>query len=452
MTNKIVTDPEKIKQVFTDGVPLGRWKEGLMFEGIEPMPWLKSAANWFPNTEEIQPEEMRITFMGSSPTIRPGQMNTSIFVELGNGDSFIFDIGEGAIANYMACRLSLNELNNIFITHLHVDHFGSLPYLYMFSAWGGRWHEPLRVTGPSGRTEKDGVAYMIDGMKRMLHWHRDAFDLFPIGEGYEIDVHEFDFMDDGGVCYDKNGVTITHWRQSHGKDGASAYRLDWNGLSMSFTGDGRPNSLSETYAKGVDVLITELQPEVVSISSGVMGVPPFLGRYTIDTHHNPGYAAGYIYNKVQPRLAMATHVPNDEYTNPESVAEVRELWKGPFHFGFDLVVVNVTKDQIWVREGVVSDHPNNKPPQFDLSDGTITVPMPRNKREGIQEPTIREAEISPEEYYPEGYYPKLLTEWPIDGDLQGRLDQLPDSFVKSVGENYHRKQRLTKIHEEKKNK
>ena len=79
---------------------MGRWKEGLTFEGISPQPWLTSAANWFPGTEDVQPHEMRITFMGTSPMIRPGQMNTSIFVELGNGDNFIFDIGEGSVSNY----------------------------------------------------------------------------------------------------------------------------------------------------------------------------------------------------------------------------------------------------------------------------------------------------------------------------------------------------------------
>ena len=48
------------------------------------MPWLKSSANWFPKTEEVQPDEIRVTFMGSSPLPRPGQMGTSVYVELGN--------------------------------------------------------------------------------------------------------------------------------------------------------------------------------------------------------------------------------------------------------------------------------------------------------------------------------------------------------------------------------
>jgi len=58
-----------IKNALTGGVPMGRWKEGLLFEGVRPMPWLKSAANWFPGTEEVQPDEMRVTFMGSAPNI-----------------------------------------------------------------------------------------------------------------------------------------------------------------------------------------------------------------------------------------------------------------------------------------------------------------------------------------------------------------------------------------------
>jgi len=91
-----------IKAALFGGVPMGRWKEGLLFQGIAPMPWLKSAANWFPRTENVQPNEMRIIFMGTAPFIRPGQMNTSILVQLGNGENFIFDLGEGSVANYIA--------------------------------------------------------------------------------------------------------------------------------------------------------------------------------------------------------------------------------------------------------------------------------------------------------------------------------------------------------------
>jgi ribonuclease Z len=440
------SSPEDIQAALSGGVPLGRWQEGLMFEGINPTPGLLSASNWFPRTEDVGPDEIRVTFMGTAPFIRPGQMNTSIFIELGNGENFVFDIGEGSVANYIAAGVSLNQLDKVFITHLHVDHFGALPYLYMFGGWAGRWHNPLRVFGPSGRTPEFGVGNMVDGMKQMLTWHRDAFSVFPVGQGHDVEVNEFDFRDNGGICYEENGVVVKHWQRSHAKDGASAYRLEWNGMSVVWTGDGRPSKLDAEFAAGADLYITETQPELVAISSGVQGVPPFLGRYTIDTHHTPGYAAGYLASKVKPRLFMTTHMPFDPYVNEETVAEIREHWKGPFHFGApDGIVVNMNKDDIWVREGVLPDFPNSRAPQFDFDDGQLVVPMPTTSRQEIQEPFVREQEIPPEEYYPEGYHPELLDEWPVDSDLVVPLDQMPPAMLAGMGDAW-RKRKAYKKH------
>ena len=438
-----------VQAALSGGVPAGRWKEGLMFEGIEPMPWLKSAANWFPNTEEVQPNEMRIHFMGTAPMIRPGQMNTSIWVMLGNGDNFAFDLGEGSVANYVASGIALNEIKKVFITHLHVDHYGALPYVWMFGTWAGGWHENLQVWGPSGATEEYGLNTMIEGMKMMTGWHRDAFSVFPVGVGWDIIPHQFDFKDNGGVIYNENGVTITHWERSHAKDGASAYRLDWNGLCFVWTGDGRPSELDEKYAKGCDVYVTELQQEVVELNSGIQGVPPFLARYTIDTHHTPGYASGYLANKVQPRLFMTTHMSYDPYVAEETVAEVREHWKGPYHFGApDGIVVNVTKDQIWVREGILPDFPNSKAPQMDFSNGQLVVPVPPTSREEIQNQEIRDQQLDPDVYYPEGYKPELMEEWPVDSDLVVPVENLPESLKNSMGDRWETKQKNQAILDE----
>jgi ribonuclease Z len=410
------TNPEVLEQLATGGQPLGRWKEGLTLEGIEPMPWLKSAANWTPGSEDVQPQEVRITFMGSSPVPRPGQMGTSVYIELGNGDNFIFDMGPGSVANYLAAGIPFNQLNNIFITHLHWDHVASVPYAYMFGGWAGRWHESFRVHGPSGRTEKHGIAYMMDRMGEMLTWHKDSFDIFPIGKGWDMEVNEFPFDDDGGVVYEENDVKITHWRQSHTQDGASAYRLDWNGMCVAFTGDGRPISLTIKYAEGCDIVITEVQVELMAISAGINGVLPVMGRVTVDTSHNPGYAAGYLFNEVKPRLGMTTHMSYDPYSNPELLAQIREKWKGPFHFGApDMIVVNMTPDKIWVRDGVIADYSNVAPPKFDIESlGGLSIPPAKYNRSDIQQQSIRDAEIPPANYYPEGYAPEAILEWPSD--------------------------------------
>jgi hypothetical protein len=285
-----------------------------------------------------------------------------------------------------------------------------------------RW-KPLRVTGPSGRTPEDGTKAMIEGMKKMTHWHTDSFNCFPIGDGYEVEVNEFDFQDDNGICYDKDGVVIRHWRRAHGKDGASAYRLDWNGLSFVWTGDGRPDANSVKFSKGVDVFITEMQPDTMNIQSLKFGVPTILGTSTIDAAHTVHYATGYMFKQVQPRLAMATHVSYDEEFVPEMVAGLRAHWAGLFQFGApDGMVVNVTKDAIWTRKAALPESTNFARPSkqeaveiFDISPTNLIVnfPNPRHLYTDIEGPAPRNTEYDAKLYYPldvyrtpDGFFPR----------------------------------------------
>jgi len=184
----------------------------------------------------------------------------------------------------------------------------------------------------------------------------------------------------------------------------------------------------------------------VEINSGVQGVPPFLARYTIDTHHTPTYAAGYIANLIQPRLFMTTHMSYDKYLLEESVAEIREHWKGPFHFGApDGIVVNVTKDQIWVREGILPEFPNVRAPQFDFTNEQLVVPAPPHAHEDIQNAEVRETELYPDLYYPEGYKPELLPFWPVEGDLVVPMDMMPETLKNSMGAAWRHREKNREI-------
>jgi phosphoribosyl 1,2-cyclic phosphodiesterase len=291
-----------------DGNPYG----GVPSGGItlppyyRPTPDLVSNNLYYPGQEELGPDEMRISFIGSTPIpVTRSQAGTCIMVELGNGNRFFFDFGSGCMRNIIAMAVPLSTVNDIFFTHLHVDHYADLPYLFAFAPWVGRW-KPLRVHGPSGRTPKDGIEHMIEGMKMMTHWHTDSFNACPIGDGYEVEVNEFDFRDDNGVCYDKDGVTVRHWRRSHTKDGASAYRLDWNGLSFVWTGDGRPDQLSLELAKGVDVFVTEVQPDTANLQALKFGMPPVMP----DEHDRSGAQralCGRLYVQQDPAAAGDGH-------------------------------------------------------------------------------------------------------------------------------------------------
>jgi ribonuclease Z len=390
----------------------------------QPTPSVKNKTNYFPQSEPLGSDEMRVIFMGSNPwPPRMTQASTCIMVECGPNKRLFFDFGPGCLRNIVANQVPVPEINDIFITHLHIDHCGEIPYLWQFAPFNGRW-KPLRVIGPSGRTPEMGTRAMCEAVRAMGAWTA-GWAVGPMADGYEIDVTEFDYRDDGGVCYDQDGVKVTHWRRSHFVDGASGYRLDWNGLSFVWTGDGKPDELTVKYAKGVDVFVTEMALDMVTLWALKQGVPAAMGAMTIDNGHTPHYAVGYLANEIKPRLAMATHVSYDRELIGEMTAGVRMHYKGLFAYGIDHTVVNVTKDRIWMREAALPATANTARPSLEWllrnnfggkpPSGTMHV---RNAILAYQEQFVRDREIDPALFTPKDQ----MREWMRAARMPAEMD------------------------------
>jgi ribonuclease Z len=386
-----------------------------------PTPSIRNNNNYFPQTEQLGDDEMRITFMGSNPfPPRISQAGTCIMVECGKVGRFFFDFGSGCLRNIVGNQVPVAEVNDIFLTHLHVDHYADLQYLWAFAPTSMRF-KPLRVIGPSGRTPELGTKAMTDAMQKMGAWHIQSFTSLPVGDGYEVEVTEFDYKDENGICYDKNGVTVRHWQRSHTMDGASAYRLDWNGLSFVWTGDGKPDDLTAKYANGVDVFVSEMVVDNPALWALKQGTPEVISAFTIDSSHSPGYGVGYLAKEINPRIAMATHFSFDKELLGEAIAEVRTHYKGMFAFGIDHTVVNVTKDALWIREAALPDTANTTRPSpqwmiQEMFNGAvpkeITFPPPAHTIAEVQSQEVRDLEINPDKFTPPDQTRPWVREWP----------------------------------------
>jgi ribonuclease Z len=112
---------------------------------------------------------------GSAPTARRGLPAT--LVRRG-GDRLLFDCGEGT-QRQLVSSVGLIELENVFITHFHADHFLGLPGMLKTFSLRGREH-PLAVHGPPG------LRRLFEGMRPVVG--RTTFDveLIELGEGEEI--------------------------------------------------------------------------------------------------------------------------------------------------------------------------------------------------------------------------------------------------------------------------
>ena len=313
---------------------------------------------WFYPGEELDPDEMRITLMGTGwgNIIRHEQKGASIFVELGNGESFVFDAGPGSGINYNTMQVPASRMAKVFLTHLHMDHTSDLAWMYAFGPASDRY-VPLEVFGPTGAKPELGTKANIEGIKTLTQWHRPTFEAtLNVGDAYKLEVTELDYRKNPGIAYQKNGVTIKHFPALHIADGAISYRMDWNGLSFVWTGDTQPNHFVVENAKGVDLLIHETAPSVERYSQAT-GLPIELAKVVVAASHTPAKALGKILQLTKPSLGVTCHCPIDPQELQEMYNGVATHWDGKYQVGEDLMVFNISKDNITIRKGAIQGRP-----------------------------------------------------------------------------------------------
>ena len=310
--------------------------------------------HYFPGTEKLAEDEVRVVALGTGmPLVRRSQASASFLVQLGNGDNFIFDMGSHAAANLASLEIPFNQLTKVFLGHLHIDHVGDIGELWL-CGWLGARTKPLELWGPSGDTPEYGTAAFVENLKKTLAWdYRTRTGSVPESGG-EIIAHEFDFSKPA-VIYDENGVKITSFPAVHISDGAVSFRLDWNGRTIVYSSDTNPNKWFLDHARNADLVIHE---SFMTANTLVRrrGFKPEVAEMVATKYHTSPAQAGKVFSVVKPRLAVAYHFFNDLDTKYEVLEEIRTTYDGPLTLAEDMVVWNITPDEIIVRQAAVADN------------------------------------------------------------------------------------------------
>ena len=275
------------------------------------------------------------------------------YVELGNGEKFLFDLGSGTMENLAKLRPDWSKVDKVFASHLHSDHVGAFAELYIGGWMNGRY-TPFHFYGPSGAEPRLGTKAFVDNQVKSWAWDIEGRRTgFPI-EGGKVIAHEFDFRNEG-VIYDKNGVKISSFPAIHILDGSVSFRLDWNGRSFVFGGDSSPNKWFIKYAKGAELVVHEcfFTPEQLE---RLLGTPPAQAVYISAYIHTEPQAFGKIMSAVKPRHAIGYHFWTFHDIYDEVLDEVRQTYDGPLTLAHDMMVWNVTDEQVVVREAFVDDN------------------------------------------------------------------------------------------------
>jgi ribonuclease Z len=135
--------------------------------------------------------DLSIVFLGTGGSVPTARRATACILVRRGGDRLLFDCGEGA-QRQMHRSTGLVQLDAIYLTHFHADHYLGIPGLLKTYDLQDR-ERPLRVYGPPGLVD------LFRTIQRIVGRTRYPVDLIELdegeavrGEGYEVRAYPVD--------------------------------------------------------------------------------------------------------------------------------------------------------------------------------------------------------------------------------------------------------------------
>ncbi|HKU57238.1 MAG TPA: ribonuclease Z [Gaiellaceae bacterium] len=97
--------------------------------------------------------DLDVVFLGTAGSMPTAQRGPAALLVRRGSERLLFDCGEGTQRQLQRSAIGLPDLQEIFFTHFHADHFLGLPGMLKTFALRGRDETPLTAYGPRGLVE-----------------------------------------------------------------------------------------------------------------------------------------------------------------------------------------------------------------------------------------------------------------------------------------------------------
>lgn len=283
--------------------------------------------------------DLNVIFAGTAASTPSANRGVSALVVRRGGDTLLFDCGEGT-QRQLIRSIGLPDLEYVFLSHFHADHFLGLPGMFKTFALRGR-ELPLTVYGPRG-------------LERLIDRLEPLYSPLP----YRVDARELR----GGEAVGFDGYSVT------------PFPVDHKGVAVGYAvvEDVRPGRFDEQAAQQLGVRpgpdygrlqrgeSVTTETGVIVQPSAVLG-PPRLGRKVVysgdtapceslrvaayqadllvhessfgdeeaeraaETHHSTARQAAAIARDAEVRMLCLTHV-SARYFGRELRDQAREVF------------------------------------------------------------------------------------------------------------------------------
>jgi ribonuclease Z len=135
-----------------------------------------------------------------------------------------------------------------------------------------------------------------------------------------------------------------------------SYSLEWNGLKFAYSGDTTANKWFLENAGGSDVVAHECSDPVEVLIESRNHLPESAWLIATSAHTQPELA-GQLFSELNPRMAICFHYVDDGISARQRLWQgVRNVYSGPLSIARDMMVWNVTPEQIEVRQVVGGEY------------------------------------------------------------------------------------------------
>jgi ribonuclease BN (tRNA processing enzyme) len=220
---------------------------------------------------------MQLTVIGCGDAFGAGSRLQTSFCVRSAPSTFLIDCGATSLIGMRRLAISPNDIDTVFISHLHGDHFGGLPWLLIDAKYVSNRTRPLVVLGPKG------IEARFTALAEALYPNATTAE-----RGFDLVFVEYEEQ----TPFTVEDVTVTPFEVKH-PSGAPPYalRFEVDGKVISFTGDTGWVEVLCDVARDADLFISECFQYDVTL-------PIHLDYQTIDTN----------YEKLGAKRVLLTHM------------------------------------------------------------------------------------------------------------------------------------------------
>lgn len=253
------------------------------------------------------PAPLSLVVLGSGGPAAFGRASTSYLILIDGVARILVDAGSGAFTRLGESRIDVSHLDTLLLTHLHLDHAAEVPGILK-----------ARVITRRAAGEIDFLVFGPEGRS-----------IFPSTNVRDLPI---DLASTPHEIFSRDGVIIRAVATHHGDAPSNAYRIDYRGASLVFSGDIDPSALSNLahLAQGTDVLVFHcavLDPPAS---------PALLYRF-----HTPPQQIGQIVAAAGVKHVVLSHLsPDIEQAKSQVMQSLHTSYVGEVLFATDLMRID----------------------------------------------------------------------------------------------------------------